>query len=64
MITQFTKISAKDLQKLSGHENYHAAYRQLRCVADALGVKIVLVTHLANYWNVPSAEIICQLSSR
>lgn len=64
MVTRFTKITPKDIQILQGISNYESARRSTVVIRDSLGVKDLLVCHLANYWGVSDAEIIATLSGK
>jgi hypothetical protein len=60
MPTPFTEVKPKDLQHLQGHATYKQAWTELTAIKDALKVPSLLVTHLAEYWRVPAAEILAK----
>jgi hypothetical protein len=52
----FTEIKPKDLVRLQSC-SYKIALQTLQVIKDVMGTPVVLVTHLAKYWNVPEAQI-------
>lgn len=64
MITRFSEITPKDLQLLQGIADYKAAWRVLVGIRDTVGSPVLLLCHLAKYWEVPEAEILASLSGK
>jgi hypothetical protein len=63
-MTSFSKLTTKDFAILQGISCYKRAWRSLSNVRDSCGVKVLLVCHLAKYWDVEEAAIIAKLTNR
>jgi len=61
MPTRFTEITAKSIQDLQDIDSYKKAWRVLVGIRDSVGVPVLLVCHLAKYWQCDEAEIITKL---
>lgn len=64
MITRFSEITPKEIQLLQGIANYKAAWRVLVGIRDTVGSPVLLVCHLAKYWEVPETELLVSLSGK
>jgi hypothetical protein len=64
MLTPVTAISAKDIHALQPAKSKSWAQRQYQAIKDAYSSSIVAVRHLAEFWSLPEADIMSQLSSR
>jgi hypothetical protein len=62
-MTSFSKLTAKDFAVLQGI-NDKQAWRVLASVRDSCGVKVLLVCHLAKYWEVDESAILDRLKTR
>ncbi len=62
-MTSFSKLTAKDFAVLQG-TNYKQAWRVLASVRDSCGVRVLLVCHLAKYWDVDESVILAKLNAR
>jgi hypothetical protein len=63
MITKLTPVTPSLLEKVQGW-NYQKSRRELAIIRAAVGRKLVLVCHLAKYWDVDEQEILVQFSSK
>jgi hypothetical protein len=58
MMTRFTEITPKELQRLQGNSSYKSAWNALCAIKRALQLESVLVLHLAVHWKCDEAEIL------
>lgn len=58
MITLFTPVAVKDLQRLQGIASYECARRDLVAIRDSFAAQRVLVWHLCKYFALPESEVL------
>jgi hypothetical protein len=63
-MTSFSKLTAKDFAILQGLNCTKKAWRVLSNIRDSCGVKVLLVCHLAKYWEVDESAILERLKTR
>jgi hypothetical protein len=62
-MTSFSKLTIKDIAVLQDI-NYKQAWRVLASIRDSCGVNVLLVCHLAKYWEVDESAILDRLKTR
>jgi hypothetical protein len=62
-MTSFSKLTIKDIAVLQDI-NYKQAWRVLASIRDSCGVNVLLVCHLAKYWDVDESAILDRLKTR
>lgn len=61
VFNSLTRITSKDVNRLQPTSSLRWCQRQLQSVRDAYGIDLVLVKHLASFWQVSESEIITAL---
>jgi hypothetical protein len=62
-MTSFSKLTAKDFAVLQG-TTPKRGWRTLASIRDSCGVSVLLVCHLAKYWEVDESAILDRLKTR
>ncbi len=62
-MTTFSKLTAKDFAVLQG-TSPKQSHRILASIRDSCGVRVLLVCHLAKYWDVDESAILAKLNAR
>jgi hypothetical protein len=62
-MTSFSKLTIKDIAVLQDI-NCKQAWRVLASIRDSCGVNVLLVCHLAKYWEVDESVILDRLKTR
>lgn len=63
-MTAFSPIKPKDIQVLQGIESYEAARRLCVLIRDSCATKLLLVCHVAKYFDVEEKSIILHLTGK
>jgi hypothetical protein len=61
MLTRFSVVKPKDLQRLQGIARYEQARKLFVIIRDSFDTRIVLVYHIAKYFGLPEIEVIAAL---